>query len=300
MTLRFGIDLGGTKTEIAALRQNNSEIIYRRRIPTERSYEGVIQSICSLVSTAEKELHETGTVGIGMPGAISPSTGLIKNANSTWLNGKPFDKDTAQALERPIRVANDADCLALSEATDGAGAGQSVVWAVILGTGVGSGIVVNTRLMQGANAICGEWGHNRLPELDERDAAEYPCYCGHSGCIETILSGPGFAKEYLRLTGKSKTAPEIIEDMNNGDSTAEKIFQTYEDRLAKATAAVINIIDPHVIVLGGGMSNIDRLYTTVPKLWPKYVFSDTVLTQLKKAVHGDSSGVRGAAWLWNE
>lgn len=299
MTLRFGIDLRGTKTEIAALRQNNSEIIYKQRIPTERTYEGVIQSICALVATAETELKETGTVGIGLPGALSPATGLIKNANSTWLNGKPFDKDLAQAMGRPIRLANDADCLALSEATDGAGAGKNIVWGVILGTGVGSGIVVNGRLLQGANAICGEWGHNPQPGLDSGQARDLPCYCGHNGCVETVLSGPALAKEYLRITGKAKPAPEIIEDMIKGDQTAEKIFQIYEDRLARATAAVINIIDPHVIVLGGGMSNVDRLYTTLPRLWPKYVFSDTVLTQLKKAVYGDSSGVRGAAWLWN-
>ncbi|MBP3403981.1 MAG: ROK family protein [Alphaproteobacteria bacterium] len=300
MTLRFGIDLGGTKTEIAALRQNSSEIIYKRRISTERTYEGVIRSICSLVSTAEKELNETGTVGIGLPGALSPATGLIKNANSTWLNGKPFDKDLVQAMGRPIRLANDADCLALSEATDGAGADKDIVWGVILGTGVGSGIVVNGRLLQGANAICGEWGHNPQPGLNSEESGNLPCYCGRNGCIETVLSGPALAKEYLRITGQAKSTPEIIDDMIKGDRTAEKIFQIYEDRLARATAAVINILDPHVIVLGGGMSNVDRLYTTLPKLWPKYVFSDTVLTQLKKAVYGDSSGVRGAAWLWNK
>ena len=266
---------------------------------TEHTYEGVIRSICFLVSTAEKELNQTGSVGIGLPGALSPATGLIKNANATWLNGKAFDKDLSEAMGRPIRIANDADCFALSEATDGAGAGKDIVWGIILGTGVGSGIVVHGKLLQGANAICGEWGHNPQPGLDSDKATKLPCYCGHNGCIETVLSGPALAKEYFRITGKEKSSPEIIDAMNNGDLIATELFKTYEDCLARATAAVINIIDPHVIVLGGGMSNIDRLYTTLPQLWPKYVFSDTVLTQLKKAAYGDSSGVRGAAWLWN-
>lgn len=300
MTLRFGIDLGGTKTEIAALRQNSPEIVYKQRIATERTYEGVIKSICSLVSTAEKELKESGSVGIGLPGALSPVTGLIKNANSTWLNGHPLDKDLADAMGRPIRLANDADCFALSEATDGAGAGYGIVWGVILGTGVGSGIVVNTKLMQGANAICGEWGHNPHPALSAQEAESLPCYCGRKGCVETVISGPALAKEYAKKTGKNKTMPEIIQEVMNADPTAEQTFQRYEEYLAQALAYVINIIDPHVIVLGGGMSNVDRLYTTIPQLLPKYVFSDTVSTQIKKAVYGDSSGVRGAAWLWNE
>ncbi len=299
MTLRFGIDLGGTKTEIAVLRQNNSEIIYKQRIPTPRTYDGIIRNICSLIAATEKKLNESGSVGIGLPGALSPASGLIKNANLTCLNGKPFDKDLNTALGRPIRLANDADCLALSEATDGAGTGYGIVWGVILGTGIGSGIVVNGRLMQGANAICGEWGHNPQPGLKPSEIKRLPCYCGRNGCIETVLSGPALAKEYFRITGKEKTTPEIIKAMTDGEKDAEKVFRIYEDRLAKATAAVINIIDPHVIVLGGGLSNVDRLYTTIPRLWPKYVFSDTVLTKIKKAAYGDSSGVRGAAWLWN-
>ena len=300
MTLRFGIDLGGTKTEIAALRPNNSEIIYKKRIPTERTYDGVIKSICALVETTQSDLKEDGTVGIGLPGALSPVTGLIKNANATWLNGKPLDKDLIKAIGKPIRLANDADCFALSEATDGAGKGYGIVWGVILGSGVGSGIVVNTKIMQGANAICGEWGHNPHPALNKNETESLPCYCGRNGCIETVLSGPALAKEYFRITGKTKSTPEIIEEMTRKDPTAETIFQRYEEYLAQAMACVVNIIDPHVIILGGGMSNIDRLYTTLPQLLPKYVFSDTVSTKIKKAVYGDSSGVRGAAWLWNE
>lgn len=300
MTLRLGVDLGGTKTEIVAMRQNSQEVLLRRRISTIRSYEGVIRGIKELVDCAEAELGEKGTVGVGIPGAISPATGLVKNANSTWLIGHALDKDLEQVLSRPVRVKNDADCLALSEATDGAGAGYDTVWAVILGTGSGSGIVVRKRLVEGPNAIAGEWAHNPLPYLTPEEKAENPCYCGKSGCIEKMVSGTGLMKDYERETGLVKTGAEIDEASKNGEEAAERVLRRYEDRLARATAGVINILDPHIVVLGGGVSNIDRLYTSLPELWKKYVFSDTVRTKLAKAKYGDSSGVRGAAWLWND
>lgn len=300
MTIRFGVDLGGTKTEIAALSKETGEIILRRRVNTQRTYDGVIRTIKGLVETAEKEIGETGTVGIGIPGAISPKTGLIKNANSTWINGRPLDRDLSAALNRPVRLANDADCLALSEATDGAGAGFDIVWAVILGTGAGSGIVAFKHLITGPNAIGGEWGHNPLPYLTAEEHAATPCYCGRNGCNETLISGTGLMNDYRRETGLSKTGEEIAKAAENNDPAAEKVLTRYEDRLARATAAVINILDPHIVVLGGGVSKIDRLYTTLPVLWKKYVFSDFVETKLAKAKYGDSSGVRGAAWLWNQ
>lgn len=300
MTLRLGVDLGGTKTEIIALRQNSEDVLIRRRISTMRTYEGVIRGIKELVDGAEAELGEKGTVGVGIPGAISPATGLVKNANSTWIIGHQLDKDLAEALGRPVRIKNDADCLALSEATDGAGAGYDSVWAVILGTGAGSGIVVRKRLLEGPNAIAGEWGHNALPYMTDQERKDNPCYCGRSGCIEKMVSGTGLMNDYERETGVRKTGAEIAEAAANGEEAAETVMQRYEDRLARATAGVINILDPHIVVLGGGVSNIDRLYDSLPRLWPKYVFSDTVRTKLAKAKYGDSSGVRGAAWLWND
>ena len=300
MTLRLGVDLGGTKTEIIALRQDSEEPIIRRRIDTKPSYEGVIEGIKFLVDGVEAELGEKGTVGVGIPGAISPATGLVKNANSTWLIGHPLDKDLETALARPVRVANDADCLALSEATDGAGAGYDVVWAIILGTGAGSGIVAYKHLLQGPNAITGEWAHNPLPFLTEAEKQATPCYCGRAGCIEKMLSGTGLSADYERETGKKLKGAEIVKAAENGEQAAETVMQRYEDRLARATAGVINILDPHIVVLGGGVSNIGRLYEALPRLWPKYVFSDTVRTKLAKAKYGDSSGVRGAAWLWND
>lgn len=300
MTLRLGVDLGGTKTEIIALRQNSEEVLIRRRISTMRTYEGVIRGIKELVDGAEAELGEKGTVGVGIPGAISPATGLVKNANSTWIIGHQLDKDLAEALGRPVRIKNDADCLALSEATDGAGAGYDSVWSVILGTGAGSGIVVRKRLLEGPNAIAGEWGHNALPYMTDQERKDNPCYCGRSGCIEKMVSGTGLMNDYERETGVRKTGAEIAEAAANGEEAAETVMQRYEDRLARATAGVINILDPHIVVLGGGVSNIDRLYDSLPRLWPKYVFSDTVRTKLAKAKYGDSSGVRGAAWLWND
>lgn len=294
-TLRIGIDLGGTKTEAIALDRASGVELARRRVATERgSYDGTLRSIRELVEAVESELGATGTVGIGMPGALSPRSGRIKNANSTWLNGKPFDHDLQEALGRPVRLANDADCFTLSEATDGAGAGAATVFGVILGTGVGGGLAVHGRLVSGPNAVAGEWGHNPLPWPGRDELPGHYCYCGKSGCIETFLSGPALERDF----GGGTSAAEIARLAEMGDDKAEGVVSRYEDRLARALATVINIFDPHVIVLGGGLGNIGRLYRQVPRLWGEYAFSDAVDTQLKPPVHGDSSGVRGAAWLW--
>jgi fructokinase len=285
--LRIGIDLGGTKIEGLALDATGREV-FRKRIPTPRGdYGATISAVQSLV----REIGE-GTVGIGIPGAESRATGLIKNANSTWIIGKPLAQDLEAALGRPVRLENDANCFALSEATDGAAKGASVVFGVILGTGVGGGIVVHGKVIRGANAIAGEWGHDALPQPSNQDFPLPPCYCGRAGCIETYLSGPGLSRDHEQVTGE-RLAPEQV-------VLHEKTMARYEERLARALASVINVLDPDVIVVGGGMSNVARLYTQVPRLWGRHVFSDRVATRLVPPVHGDSSGVRGAAWLWNE
>lgn len=290
-TLRIGIDLGGTKTEAIALGTGGAELARLRVATPQGSYDGTLRTIRDLVEGLESQLSATGTVGVGIPGAVSPKTGLIKNANSTWLIGKPFNRDLALALGRPVRLANDADCFALSEATDGAGRGADIVFGVILGTGVGGGIVVNGRLLAGPNAIAGEWGHNPLPWPEPSELPGPPCYCGKRGCIETFLSGPGLARDH----GQNLSAAEIAAA---GDPAAEAALRRYEDRLARALATVIDILDPHVVVLGGGLSKLSRLYEAVPRLWGRHTFSDAVETRLLPPVHGDSSGVRGAAWLW--
>lgn len=298
MTMRIGIDLGGTKTEVIALAEDDREL-FRHRVLTPRgNYEESIALITSLVEEAEQQTGRRGTVGIGTPGAISPANGRIKNANSVWLNGKPLEQDLVSALERPIRLANDADCFTLSEAADGAAAGAGTVFGVIIGTGTGGGIVVNGRLLKGPNAIAGEWGHNPIPwpRWDERRGP--PCYCGKRGCIETYLSGAGLSRDHYDLTRQRLSANEIALRCQKGDHLAEQTMARYEDRLARALAGVINILDPEVIVVGGGVSNICSLYHRVPKLWGQYVFSDTVATRLSPAKYGDSSGVRGAARLW--
>jgi fructokinase len=256
-----------------------------------------LNAIRALVLEAEAELGAQGTLGFGTPGAISPASGLLKNSNSTWLNGRPLDRDLAALLERPIAIANDADCLALSEATDGAAAGASSVFAVILGTGVGGGLAIHGRVLAGPNAIAGEWGHNPLPWPSPSELPGPPCYCGLRGCIETWLSGPGLARDYRDATGIERQSPAIVAAAAGGDAGAEATLRRYEDRLARGLATVINLLDPATIVLGGGVSNLERLYTSVPALWQRYVFSDTVQTRLVPPVHGDSSGVRGAAWL---
>lgn len=296
--IRIGIDLGGTKIEAIALGEDG-RVLARRRVPTPTGdYERTLRAIVELVEGIEGELKARGSVGIGIPGMISPATGLVKNANSTVLIGHALDKDLTQALGREIRIANDANCFAISEAADGAGAGAEVVFGVIVGTGTGGGIVVRSEVLTGLNAIAGEWGHNPLPWPRAEELPGPECYCGKHGCIETFLSGPGLARDYRKTTGKSLEPPEIVKLASRGEEEAEACLERYEDRMARGLAHVINILDPDTIVLGGGISNIERLYTNVPKLWGRYVFSDSVDTRLVPPRHGESSGVRGAAWLW--
>ncbi|HDN2982635.1 TPA: fructokinase [Klebsiella pneumoniae] len=295
--MRIGIDLGGTKTEVIAL-SDQGEQLFRHRLPTPREdYRQTIETIATLVQATGQQ----GTVGMGIPGSISPYTGVVKNANSTWLNGQPFDKDLSLRLEREVRLANDANCLAVSEAVDGAAAGAQTVFAVIIGTGCGAGVALNGRAHIGGNGNAGEWGHNPLPWMNDdelRYRAEVHCYCGKQGCIETFISGTGFATDYQRLSGKGLTGSEIMCLVGEGDEKAELALSRYEQRLAKSLAHVVNILDPDVIVLGGGMSNVERLYQTVPDLVKQWVFGGECETPIRKAMHGDSSGVRGAAWLW--
>lgn len=299
--MRIGIDLGGTKTEVIAL-SDQGEQLFRHRLPTPREdYRQTIETIATLVAMAEQATGQQGTVGMGIPGSISPYTGVVKNANSTWLNGQPFDKDLSLRLEREVRLANDANCLAVSEAVDGAAAGAQTVFAVIIGTGCGAGVALNGRAHIGGNGNAGEWGHNPLPWMNDdelRYRAEVTCYCGKQGCIETFISGTGFATDYQRLSGKGLTGSEIMRLVGEGDEKAELALSRYEQRLAKSLAHVVNILDPDVIVLGGGMSNVERLYQTVPDLVKQWVFGCECETPIRKAMHGDSSGVRGAAWLW--
>lgn len=297
--MRIGIDLGGTKIEIAALDEADGAVLARERIATPRGdYDATIAAIRDLVAGMEARLGRGGTVGIGIPGAISPASGLVKNANSTWLIGRPFDRDLGVALGRPVRLANDANCFALSEAVDGSAAGTAIMFGVILGTGVGGGIVVNGRVLTGANAISGEWGHNPLPWPGDGERPGPACYCGRHGCIETFLSGPGLAADHQRATGTAMSAEDVVAAAAGGDAAAEATMRRYEDRLARALAHLVNILDPEVIVLGGGLSGLQRLYESVPRLWGRYIFSDHVATRLLPPVHGDAGGVRGAAWLW--
>ncbi|MFQ5850026.1 MAG: ROK family protein [Candidatus Binatia bacterium] len=296
--MRIGIDLGGTKIEAIALTAEG-EVGVRRRVATPTGdYIKTVQAIVDLVKGIEGELQMRGRVGIGIPGTISPATGLVKNANSTILIGHSLDKDLSAVLRREVRISNDANCFALSEAVDGAAAGREVVFGVIIGTGTGAGIVVRGEAWTGPNAIAGEWGHNPLPWPRPEELPGPKCYCGRKGCIETFLSGPGLARDFLAATGRPLEPPAIVDLADSGDLTAETCLRRYEDRMARGLAHVINILDPDIIVLGGGMSNAARLYTNVPKLWGKYVFSDRVDTDLVPPVHGESSGVRGAAWLW--
>ncbi len=294
--MHIGIDLGGTKIE-ALLLDTTGQALWRKRVTTPQGqYQATLESLQALVLEAEQVAGQACSVGIGTPGAISPTTGLMKNSNSTVLNGKPFKVDLEQLLQRPLAMANDANCFALSEATDGAAAGASVVFGVIIGTGTGAGVVVNGNVLLGANAIAGEWGHNPLPWQTPTELAGKPCYCGKQGCIETWLSGPSFEAQYTALSGEVLKAEQIVA-LAAQQAMAELVIQAYSRRLAKSLAHVINILDPDVIVLGGGLSNIQRLYTDVPKLWGEYVFSDHVSTRLVPPYYGDASGVRGAAWL---
>ena len=297
--MRLGIDLGGTKIEIVALDESGREVGRRRVATPQNDYAATLRVVTELVRGMESELGRVGTVGIGTPGAISRATGLLKNSNSVCLNGQPILDDLERLLERTIRMENDANCFALSEAVDGAAEGAGVVFGVIIGTGTGAGIVVNGQALTGPNAIAGEWGHNPLPWPQPGELPGGACYCGKSGCIETWLSGPGMTRRHQERTGQALDAPGIVARAAQGDMECEKSMSEYEDRLARSLAHVINILDPDVIVLGGGMSNIDRLYANVPRHWGRYVFSDRVDTRLVKNRHGDSSGVRGAAWLWD-
>lgn len=296
--MRIGIDLGGSKTEIIVLDEQGSCAL-RKRVATPESYEARLETIVELVGQAEAELQVQGaSIGIGTPGAISAENGLIKNSNSVCLNGKPFKEDIESLLQRPVRIANDANCFALSEAIDGAAADAGSVFAVILGTGVGGGLVIGKHIHVGANSIAGEWGHNPMPWPAKGEWPGPACYCGRTGCIETLLSGPGMSADHLRYSDQQLPAIDIVGRARQGDRHCRTSLQRYIGRLARALAHVINIVDPDVIVLGGGLSNIDEVYEQVPGLWTQWVFSDRVATRLVKHKHGDSSGVRGAAWLW--
>ena len=295
--LRIGIDLGGTKIEGIAL--DGSREIARLRVDTPRGdYPATLDAIVSTVAALEQRSGSTGTVGVGIPGTLSPTTKLVKNANSVWLIGKPLLEDLQMRLGREVRIANDANCFAVSEAADGAAAGAAVVFGVIVGTGTGAGITVHGEVVTGPNAIAGEWGHNPLPWPDAEEWPGPPCYCGRVGCIETFLSGPGMRADHARRTGQSVEPTDIHAAAASGDADAEATLQRYESRMARGLASVINILDPDVIVLGGGMSMMTRLYTNVPRLWTPFIFSDSTATRIVQARHGPSSGVRGAAWLW--
>lgn len=299
--MKIGIDLGGTKIEAVVLNDNGEQIFVERVRTPQHDYQKTLEAIKGLVGRAEAAVGETCTVGLGIPGTLSPVTGKVKNANSVWLNGQPLDKDLSTVLEREVRIANDANCLAVSEAVDGAGAGKHVVFGVIIGTGCGGGIAIDGKVHEGGNGVAGEWGHNPLPWQNEQDrhhAATIPCYCGRPGCLEVFISGTGFWKDFECLYGETLRGPDIMARVAQGDKDAEACIQRYEDRLARALASIVNMLDPDIIVLGGGMSNVERLYQNVPTLMKKWVLGGECDTPIVKAKYGDSSGVRGAAWLW--
>ena len=295
--MRIGIDLGGTKVEAVVLDDRGAEH-FRRRVATPRDYAGTVAALASLVAAAEAAVGVGCTVGVGIPGIPSRATGLVKNANSTWLIGRPLGADLERALRRPVRLGNDANCFALSEAADGSGAGARVVFGVIVGTGTGGGVVVDGRVLEGRNGVAGEWGHNPLPWPTDDERPGPPCYCGKRGCIETYLSGPGLARDHAERTGESLDAAEVARRAQRGDAAARATLDRHADRFARALATVIDVLDPDVVVLGGGLSQIASLYDEVPRRWGAYVFSDRVDTALRPPMHGDASGVRGAAWLW--
>lgn len=295
--MKIGIDLGGTKIEIIALSATGKTLLRRRVATPQGDYQATLDAITALVTQVETELGQTATIGIGTPGSIAANTGLLRNSNSVCLNGMPLKRDLEASLQRSIVMANDANCFALSEAIDGAAQGANTVFGVIIGTGVGAGIVINQQVLQGVNGIAGEWGHNPLPWPRVDELAGLPCYCGKQGCIETWLSGTGFAKGFAQQHGEKLSSQEIVAAAEAGDVRCEQAMLDYEDRMARSLAHVINILDPEVIVLGGGMSNIARLYDNVPLRWTRYIFSDFVQTRLVAPIHGDSSGVRGAAFL---
>jgi fructokinase len=298
MPSRLGLDLGGTKIAAIILAPDGA-VVWEQRVMTPRhDYAATLEAMAGLVAAGETAVGQRCTVGVGMPGAISPASGLVKNANSTWLNGRPFQQDLERALGRPVRLANDANCLAVSEAADGAAAGAPVVFGVILGTGTGGGLVVDGQVVPGANAIAGEWGHNQLawPSIDELPGPA--CYCGRFGCIETWLSGPGLAADHVRRGGDNVPAETVVARAGGNDATARATVDVWTHRLARSLANVVNILDPHVLVVGGGLSRIESIYRDVPLLWAEWIFSDHIATRLVPARHGDASGVRGAARLW--
>jgi fructokinase len=297
--MRIGIDLGGTKIEGLALDKGGAELA-RLRIPTPRDdYEGTVQAIVSVVHQLESRIGDEASVGVGMPGTIVPATGLVKNSNSVWLNGMPFERDLSVALGRPVRCANDANCLAVSEATDGAAAGADLVFAVILGTGCGGGVAVRGGVRVGPNGVSGEWGHNPLPWPMTGELPGPLCYCGQRGCLETWISGTGLANDHLRVTGQPLTGPQIVAAAEAGEDAAMASLARLEDRIGRALATVVNAFDPDVLVIGGGLSRLDRLYANLPALVERHLFGGGKLaTPILKAAHGDASGVRGAAWLW--
>ncbi|MCP5433689.1 MAG: ROK family protein [Alphaproteobacteria bacterium] len=298
--MRIGVDMGGTKIELVAL-ADDGELLSRERIATPRGdYEGTVRAIAGLVAAHEARLGQRASVGVGIPGSLDPTSGLVQNANSTWLIGKPFDRDLGKAMDRTVRMANDANCFALSEAVDGAGAGKRVVFGVILGTGCGSGIVVGRQVIEGLNRAAGEWGHMPLPWQTE---GEYPgpiCWCGQVGCLETWISGSGLERDHEAHAGEELAASEIVARAGEGEPKAASSLKRYEDRLARALAVIVNLVDPDIVVLGGGMSNVASLYERVPPLIAPHAFARVVRTPIVKNRHGDSSGVRGAAWLWPE
>ena len=294
---RTGIDLGGTKIEAIVLDGNGEEVFRQRIIAPQGNYNDTIEAIAYLVNKADNEVSALTKLGIGIPGSLSPKTNLVRNANSTWLIGKPLKQDLEKILKRNVLIENDANCFAISEAFDGAGNTANTVFGVILGTGVGAGIVIGKKIHKGKNKIAGEWGHNPLPWIHEGELSSKKCYCGRTGCLETFISGPAIEREFKNLHGRNLNMENIVKESEAGNLKAEQVIKNLEDRLARALAHVINILDPDSIVLGGGLSNIDRLYSNVPKIWLEYIFSDDVSTVLSKARFGDSSGVRGAAWL---
>jgi fructokinase len=297
--VRIGLDVGGTKIEVIALADSGDTLVRQRVATPHGDYNATLSAISVLVSDVEQRTGAgRASVGVAIPGTISAATGLVKNANSTWLNGRPLGQDLSHRLGRPVRLANDANCFALSEASDGAAAGADTVFGVIAGTGTGGGLVVRGHVLVGANGVAGEWGHNPLPWPRTGEWPGPACYCGRTGCIETFLSGPGLSRDFERATRERLTPEAIVARAAAGDLNASMCLDRYEDRFARALASVINVFDPEVVVLGGGLSNIERLYASVPSRWTAFVFSDVVTTRLVKATHGDSSGVRGAAWLW--
>ncbi|MFT5790317.1 MAG: fructokinase [Shewanella sp.] len=297
--LRIGIDLGGTKIELVALNGEGEEL-FRKRVPTPKEYVATLDAIETLVNEAESQLNDKGTVGVGIPGVVSPYSGLVKNANSTWINGHPLDIDLGKRLDREVRVANDANCFAVSEAVDGAAAGKGVVFGVIIGTGCGGGLAINGKVHGGGNGIGGEWGHNPLPWMNADEFNSTRCFCGNQNCIETFISGTGFVRDYKQAGGNAASGIEIAARVETGEILAKEAFDRYIDRLARSLAHMINILDPDVIVLGGGVSNIEAIYPLLPNVLSKYVLGGECRTPVVQNMYGGSSGVRGAAWLWGK